>query len=235
MSSSRQFAQTERRLAQAEASSVFSIAPPGPGRLRSTPPSPGRLKSSRDRVLVAATAVFAARGYRGASTKRIADRAGVNQATLFRIFNSKRELYLKVLESKLGADLPSWLLCSLEASPDHERVFCEITERLEILFDPTFIRLLLAGGLEQPQQLKKCLRPRLLTFYSVLGEYIQQRIHSGDLRDLDSTSMARALVGMVFYERIFNELLGGRELPGQDPRQVSKTFTNIWLHGVVKH
>lgn len=186
-------------------------------------------------MLVAATAVFAARGYRGASTQRIAERAGVNQATLFRIFNSKRELYLKVLESKLGADLPPWLLCSLEANSDHERVFCEIAERLEILFDPTFIRLLLAGGLEQPKQLKKCLHPRLVNFYSSLGGYIQEGIRSGDLRDLDSTSMARALVGMVFYERVFNELFGGRELTGQGPGQIWKTFTNIWLHGVMKH
>lgn len=225
MSSSRQFAQTERRIAQAEAHSVFS----------STPPSPGRLKSSRDKVLAAATAVFAARGYRGASTKRIAERAGVNQATLFRIFCSKRELYLEVLESKLGADLPPWLLCSLEARPDHERVFSEIAEHLEVLFDPTFIRLLLAGGLEQPKQLKKCLHPRLLNFYSSLGGYIQEGIRSGDLRDLDSTSMARALVGMVFYERVFNELLGGRKLTRRGPGQVWRTFTNIWLHGVLRH
>lgn len=222
-------------MAQAEARTAFTIARPGPGRLRSASASPGRLKSSRERVLVAATAVFAARGYRGASTKRIADRAGVNQATLFRIFNSKRELYLKVLESKLGADLPPWLLTSLEANPDHERVFCEVAERLEILFDPTFIRLLLAGGLEQPKQLKKCLHPRLLNFYSSLGGYIQEGIRTGNLRDLDSKSMARALVGMVFYERVFNELFGGRELTGQGPGQVWKTFTNIWLHGVMKH
>jgi len=199
------------------------------------PPSPRKFKSSRERVLDAATAVFAARGYRGASTQRIAERAGVNQATVFRIFNSKRELYLKVLERKLGAEIPLWLLRTLEATPDHERVFCEITERLEVLFDPTFIRLLLAGGLEQPQQLKKCLLPRLLTFYSALGEYIQQRIQSGALRDLDSVSMARALVGMVFYERIFQELVGGRELRGYDSERVGKTFTNIWLHGILKH
>jgi len=186
-------------------------------------------------VLDAATAVFAARGYRGASTQRIAERAGVNQATVFRIFNSKRELYLKVLEGKLGADLPPRLLRTLEANSDHEQVFSEVAERLEVLFDPTFIRLLLAGGLEQPQQLKKCLLPRLLTFYSVLGEDIQGRIRSGALRDLDPASMARALVGMVFYERIFNELLGGRGLPGNGSERVGKTFTNIWLHGVLKH
>jgi AcrR family transcriptional regulator len=186
-------------------------------------------------VLEAATAVFAARGYRGASTQRIAERAGVNQATVFRIFNSKRELYLKVLEGKLGGGAPPWLLCTLEATPDHEQVFYEIAERMEILFDRTFIRLLLAGGLEQPQQLKKCLLPRLLTFYSVLGEYIQKRISSGALRDLDPVSMARALVGMVFYERIFKELFGSRELPGQDSDRLGKTFTNIWLHGVLKH
>ena len=213
-----------RQLVQAEPRSVLSIAPA----------SPKKFKSSRDRVLDAATAVFAARGYRGASTQRIAERAGVNQATVFRIFNSKRELYLKVLERKLGAGAPPWLLGTLEATPDHERVFCEIAERLEILFDPTFIRLLLVGGLEQPQHLKKCLRPRLLTFYSVLGEYIQERINSGALRDLGPTSMARALVGMVFYECIFNELFGGRELWGCNSMRPGRTFTNIWLHGVLK-
>jgi AcrR family transcriptional regulator len=186
-------------------------------------------------LLDAATAVFAARGYRGASTQRIAQRAGVNQATVFRIFSSKRELYLRVLEGKLGADLPPWLLRTLEATPDHERVFCEIAEQLEMLFDPTFIRLLLAGGLEQPQQLKKCLRPRLLTFYKVLAEYIQKRISSGALRDLDPASMARALVGMVLYDRIFNELFGGRDLTRRDSERLGKTFTNIWLHGVLKH
>lgn len=224
MSASRQLVQAEPRVVQ-EARSVLSIPPP----------SPRKLKSSRDRVLDAATAVFAARGYRGASTQRIAERAGVNQATVFRIFNSKRELYLKVLERKLGADLPPWLLRTLEANPDHQQAFREIAERLEMLFDPTFIRLLLAGGLEQPQDLKKCLRPRLQTFYSVLGEYIQQRINSGELRDLDPASMARALVGMVFYERMFNELFGGRGLPGNGSEQVGKTFANIWLHGVLKH
>jgi TetR/AcrR family transcriptional regulator len=225
MSPSRQFVQPEPRIVQAEARSVLSI----------TPPSSRKVKSSRDRVLDAATAVFAARGYRGASTQRIAERAGVNQATVFRIFNSKRALYLKVLERKLGAELPPWLLRTLEANPDHEQAFHEVAERLEMLFDPTFIRLLLAGGLEQPQDLKKCLRPRLLTFYSVLGEYIQQRINSGALRDLDPASMARALVGMVFYERIFDELFGKRGLPDNVSERVGKTFTNIWLHGVLKH
>lgn len=225
MSPSRQFVPAEALIARAEARSVVSF----------TPPSPRKFKSSRDRVLDAATAVFAARGYRGASTQRIAERAGVNQATVFRIFNSKRELYLKVLERKLGADLPPWLLQTLEANPDHEQAFHEIAEHLEILFDSTFMRLLLAGGLEQPQQLKKYLHPRLLTFYSVLGKYIQGRIRSGALRDLDPASMARALVGMVFYERIFKELFGGRELLGRDSGRIGKTFTNIWLHGVLKH
>lgn len=224
MSSSKQLARTEPRLVRAEAPSVLSISSPGPK----------RSKSSRERVLDAATVVFAARGYRGAATQRIAERAGVNQGTVFRIFNSKRELYLKVLERKLGTSMPLGLLPMLEANRDREQAFREIAKRLEILFDPTFIRLLLAGGLEQPQQLKKCLRPRLRTFYSVLGGYIQEHIRSDELRDLDPASMARALVGIVFYERIFNELFGGRGLTRRDGKPVGNTFTNIWLHGVLK-
>ena len=46
----------------------------------------------RQRIVQAAARVFAETGYRGATTRRIAHAANVNEVTLFRHFRSKEEL-----------------------------------------------------------------------------------------------------------------------------------------------
>jgi AcrR family transcriptional regulator len=53
-------------------------------------------------ILAAAAALFAERGYAGATTRAIADRAGVNEVTLFRRFESKAGL-LRALGERLAA------------------------------------------------------------------------------------------------------------------------------------
>jgi AcrR family transcriptional regulator len=53
---------------------------------------------TRDRVLQAAQALFAERGYRGASLRDIARRIGVKAPSLLHHFSSKQQLYLAVLE-----------------------------------------------------------------------------------------------------------------------------------------
>ena len=46
----------------------------------------------RDQLLAAAARLYAEAGYRGATTRRIAVKAGVNEITLFRHFGSKDAL-----------------------------------------------------------------------------------------------------------------------------------------------
>ena len=52
----------------------------------------------REAVLEAANAEFALRGLHGASTDAIARRAGISQPYLFRLFGSKKRLYIAVVE-----------------------------------------------------------------------------------------------------------------------------------------
>ena len=51
----------------------------------------------RERLLDAAARVYAETGYRGATTRRIAQEAGVNEITLFRHFGSKTTLILEAV------------------------------------------------------------------------------------------------------------------------------------------
>jgi AcrR family transcriptional regulator len=60
--------------------------------------------STRERLLAAALAVFAEKGYRAATTREIAARAGVAELTLFRRFSSKQGLFEALLEQAQGND-----------------------------------------------------------------------------------------------------------------------------------
>lgn len=56
----------------------------------------------RDRLIEAAARVYAETGYRGATTRRIAQLAGVNEITLFRHFGSKDALIQEALRCRAG-------------------------------------------------------------------------------------------------------------------------------------
>jgi AcrR family transcriptional regulator len=67
----------------------------------STEPSPGRVRRRRGeprRLLIeAARDVFNDRGYSGASTREIADRAGVSETLMFRYFGNKAGLFSEAM------------------------------------------------------------------------------------------------------------------------------------------
>jgi AcrR family transcriptional regulator len=59
-------------------------------------------------VLEAANLEFALRGLHGASTDAIARRAGISQPYLFRLFGSKKELFIAVIEDCFARTLASF-------------------------------------------------------------------------------------------------------------------------------
>lgn len=56
----------------------------------------------RERILAAAIAAFARGGFQGASTREIAEEAGVTDPLLFYYFKSKADLYLEAVQSQLA-------------------------------------------------------------------------------------------------------------------------------------
>ncbi len=54
--------------------------------------------AAHDRILEAAMAVFSEKGYRTATTREIADRADVNEVTIFRHFTSKEGLFEQTVQ-----------------------------------------------------------------------------------------------------------------------------------------
>lgn len=70
-----------------------------------------------DRLLDAASAVFAEEGFRGATTRKIAARANVNEVTLFRHFASKEELLAAAIDRQVEASIAMLARTALPADP----------------------------------------------------------------------------------------------------------------------
>ncbi len=68
-------------------------------------PRDGNPAETRRGILRAAEESFAAAGFVGATTRRVAARAGVNVATLHYHFGNKEKLYRAVLDAASGAEL----------------------------------------------------------------------------------------------------------------------------------
>ncbi len=107
-----------------------------PRTTRATPPAAPL--GSHDRILAAALAEFAGRGFAGARVDRIADAARLNKAMLYYHFGSKQRLYRATLQhlfGKLAGELEA-----VAASP------APAADRLAAFIE-TFIRL----GLSEPR------------------------------------------------------------------------------------
>lgn len=63
------------------------------------------VEDTRTRILAAARDLFERNGTRGTTTREVAERAGVNEATLFRHFGSKRALLDAMREGACGLEL----------------------------------------------------------------------------------------------------------------------------------
>lgn len=68
--------------------------------MNTTKPRTERLSAEerREEILEAAVAEFALKGLHGTSTETIAERAGVSQPYLFRLFGTKKDLFLAAVE-----------------------------------------------------------------------------------------------------------------------------------------
>lgn len=74
---------------------------------------------NRDRILAAATKVYAQHGFRGATTRLIAIEAGVNEVTLFRTFGSKAALFEALMQAHV-AQSPIPILADKPIDPQRE-------------------------------------------------------------------------------------------------------------------
>jgi TetR/AcrR family transcriptional regulator len=189
----------------------------------------------REQILNVASSLFAQQGYRGTTTRLIAERAAVTEALIFRHFPSKEELYWSVLERKINtAGACERMQEVLDAGGNDfdvlSRLAYQVLERRAK--DHTLSRLLLFSALEKHELSQRFVRHYVADYFEVLAQFVRKGIAAGRFRDVDPLLAARAFLGMVVYHSWMQELYGGKEIQEFDNEVVSQTLAAIWLQGM---
>lgn len=194
----------------------------------------------RQQILQIAMSLFSKNGFVGTTTKKIAEAAGVSEATVFKHFANKEELYSAILDHKA---------CSHEMAEP----FSEIAEELAAKDDfgvfygmalNTFkhhredrdlMRLLLHSALEGHDLARMFFESFVVEVYEFLSKYIRQRQEDGVFRDVEPKIIIRSFLGMIIHHSLNNTLWDeGQKLLKVSDEEVAREFATILLNGIKK-
>jgi AcrR family transcriptional regulator len=192
----------------------------------------------RHQILAVAVSLFSNRGFRGTTTKEIAQAAGVSEAMVFRHFATKEELYAAILDYKAcsgGNFEPAKMAEDGIKRKDDRAVFESLA--LGALNhhenDPEFQRLLLHSALEKHELAQMFFDEFVRRVYEFLGSYIRERQREGALVEMDPAIVVRSFIGMVMHHSLNNNLWDPkRRLLNLSNESAAKHFTDILLNGI---
>jgi AcrR family transcriptional regulator len=202
-----------------------------------------RIKSSerrgtRERILTAALEEFAKLGLAGARVDRIAKNAAVNKAMIYYHFDSKEDLYMKVLEKEVAARAEK-VARGFKAGNDLEEILATVAASYYDLLGPgtklapLFLREMAEGG----TRLKRIV-PHLglrRDLQARLGKVISEGKEAGRYRDVDIRQAAVSFVGMclfyLFAAPLVNEVW---EIKDEDQFKAErpKAIVDLFLQGI---
>jgi len=194
----------------------------------------------RQQLLQVAMRVFSEKGFSGTTTKEIAKAAGISEATVFKHFANKDELYSAILDHKAcnrSFQKPFDEIADKLAAKDDFGVF--YTMALNALThhadDCDFLRLMLHSALEGHDLARIFFESFITDVYNFLGAYIRQRQQDGAFRQIEPKIAVRAFMGM-FVHHSLNNILWDKEqkLLKISNEDAAREFATILLQGIKK-
>lgn len=185
-------------------------------------------------ILRAAAELFGELGYKGTTTRAIAERAGVNEVTVFRKFGSKQGL-LKALGEMWAADMAGFAVGSIPEASD-TRGTLEALAKMEVAqalrFGAPAMRL--AFDARSVPEVTAILGSGPRSNLEGLTAYLAARQGAGDLRqDLDPHVMAEAFFALTSSLVMSRQVLGDRfGNYGMELDEVIRQMLGIYLTGI---
>jgi TetR/AcrR family transcriptional regulator len=189
----------------------------------------------RSRIIAAAEAVFAERGYAGATTREIAERAGIGKRMLFYYFPTKDAVYRVVLERIIvglvdiyeqsrGAPGPIGLGDSIEAITHFTAQNLPATK--------VWLREIIDGG----PHLEDLTRRYMTTLYQQAGAGVARNMDAGTFRRSDPIHVLASVGGVTLFYFLITPML--RLIWDRDPldpavvAERASIARDLLLHGL---
>jgi AcrR family transcriptional regulator len=187
----------------------------------------------RRQIIDTAAQLFSRKGFSGTTTRELAQAAGVSEATLFKHFATKEELYAAIIEAKAQArQILDTVLEAAERKDDAEVLRILAVEMIgRTTADPTLMRLMYFSALEGHALSEIFFRSRVEAIDRFLGNYIAERVASGAFRALEPMQAAWNFIAMVAFHIQMRELFGQKTAAASGDEAAVREMVSLFLEG----
>jgi AcrR family transcriptional regulator len=183
----------------------------------------------RDKLLDAAARVYAETGFRGATTRRIAKAAGVNEITLFRHFGSKARLLHEAIACAAIAS-PAKLLPARPVNPRRELLEWSRLHLRDLYDKRALIRTCMGEVEEHPDMIAAEGNP---TSHAAkdLGRYLRRLKALGRAKArFDPASASAMLMGVLFADAMGRDVIP--DMFNRDMDQAVDEYVDLFLRAI---
>ncbi|MEE9613839.1 MAG: TetR/AcrR family transcriptional regulator [Thermodesulfobacteriota bacterium] len=195
---------------------------------------PGKERSAQ--IVDVAAGLFAKKGFKGATTREIARAAGISEATIFKHFARKEDLYAALIDKYCTDPEGRLFLASRLEGKSGREFFKELALLIMERYrqDTTFTRLLFFSALEGHELSDMFMKSRGMESLELLSGHVGELMRNGSLKKGDPELAARAFAGMVAHYCMFQEVFGFKKFFKRRPEDVAEMFVDIFMNGMAK-
>jgi AcrR family transcriptional regulator len=188
-------------------------------------------------IVEAAAQVFSRHGFNGTSTREIARRAEVPEATMFRHFPRKQDLFWAALVSHLDRlRMPEKLRTGLARNGDPQTVVPLIAEFMvqTTIHHPELVRMLAFSLLELRVEAEPIYRQRLVPIFQAIIDYLAGCVTRRVLRSVDPSFVALSFAFTILAHQELCQLFTTASTRSADAeKEAVITYSSLWLNALL--
>lgn len=186
--------------------------------------------ANRQKLLEAAARVYGEFGFRGATTRRIADEAGVNEVTLFRLFGSKAALINEALRAHASISSEGASLPETPVDPERELATWCAAQLAHLRSVRAVIRKAMSELAEHPE-VAPCMNHAPMVAAQELRRYAARLSRGGQpIGRREMSAACSMLMGALFSDAMGREILP--ELYAQPEASAPALYARLFLRAL---
>ena len=192
-----------------------------------------RTSTTKEQLLEATLKLISEKGYLGATTREIAQEAGVTELTLFRHFGSKERLFEELLNSHTFLPMLRDLLPELTELSFEDALRMLATRFLLSLKErKSMVKILYSEVNVYPEKVRKVYNRFIDEVRATLAGYFNTLQRQGKLRNISPEMAARVFHGLIFSYFRAEEIMGKTGMTKRKMEKDVREFIDIFVHGI---
>lgn len=193
------------------------------------------VNDTKTKILDSALRLFSEKGFIGATTREIADSAGVAELTLFRHFLNKENLFEQALKDYSFLPELEEIIHEIRDLPYEEGLLIVAKSFYKTLKKRKDIIKIVQSEMQRyPEKLHKAYHSMIDGILNSFSEHLKDLQKRGILRDFDTFHAARGFLGLIFSFFNMQELLMRSMYRQEDEETILKDFIEIFSRGTMK-